>query len=201
MTAQKAVSLTSASPRSLLRCQVEDRVLLATPEYEARASISSDGIGGLWIAAERGREQWGQDSRGHENDLGFNAHKRLLLGRYDIAKTTFTEVPVPDKGRPTPAPDPSPGFAVNVPSVCVREGVVWLSYRYFAGALWRGAMLTGSSPSPANGQSLLLCPTARWDRIAIKKCSSGLAVDCGPPGHQTCAPRSKAASRVCMSAS
>ena len=122
-------------------CQVQDRVLLATPEYEARASISSDGKGGLWIAAERGREQWGQDSRGHENELGFNAHKRLLLGRYDIAKTIFTEVPVPDNGRPTPAPDPSPGFAVNVPSVCVREGVVWVSYRYFAGALWRGAVL------------------------------------------------------------
>ena len=119
---------------------VANEVLVKTPDYEARASIAFDGAGGLWIAAERGRQQWGLDSRGHENDLGFNAQKRLLLGRYDIAEKRFTEVPVPHKGRPTPAPDPSPGFAVNVPSVAVREGKVWLSYRYFSVAFWRGAV-------------------------------------------------------------
>ncbi|HBJ87034.1 MAG TPA: hypothetical protein DDZ88_24885 [Verrucomicrobiales bacterium] len=120
---------------------VEDKVLVQTPDYEARASIAADGHGGLWIAAERGRQQWGLDSRGHENDIGLNAQKRLLVGRYDIASGQFTEVPVPHNGRPTPAPDPSPGFAVNVPSVAVREdGQVWLSYRYFANAFWRAAV-------------------------------------------------------------
>ena len=120
---------------------VEDKMLVQTPDYEARASLAADGKGGLWIAAERGRQQWGMDSRGHENDLGLNAQKRLLLGRYDIASGVFSEVVVPDKGRPTPAPDPSPGFAVNVPSVAVREdGQVWLSYRYFANQFWRGAI-------------------------------------------------------------
>jgi hypothetical protein len=120
---------------------VDDRLLLQTPDYEARATIAADRQGGLWIAAERGRRQWGLDSRGHENTFGLNAQKRLLLGRYDIATGQFTEVPVPDKGRPTPAPDPSPGFAVNVPSVAVRDdGQVWLSYRYFAGSLWRAAV-------------------------------------------------------------
>jgi hypothetical protein len=119
---------------------VADKLLVQTPEYEARASLSADGQGGLWIAAERGRRQWGLDSRGHEIDIGFNAQKRLLLGRYDIASGEFTEVPVPHNGRPTPAPDPSPGFAVNVPSVAVREGQVWLSYRYFSNAFWRVAV-------------------------------------------------------------
>jgi len=119
---------------------VQDKSLVQTPDYEARASIASDGKGGLWIAAERGRQRWGLDSRGHENELGFNAQKRLMLGRYDIASGQFSEVPVPHKARPTPAPDPSPGFAVNVPSVAVRDGVVWLSYRYFSNAFWRAAV-------------------------------------------------------------
>lgn len=121
--------------------EVKDRVLLETPEYEARASISADGKGGLWIGAERGRRQWGLDSRGHENAMGFNAQKRLLLGRYDIAAETFTEVPVPHNGRPTPAPDPSPGYAINVPSVLVREGQVWIACRYFSSGMWRGMLL------------------------------------------------------------
>jgi len=121
--------------------EVKDRVLVSTPDYEARASIASDVKGGLWIAAERGRKQWGLDSRGHEDALGLNAQKRILLGRYDIEKETFTEVPVPDRGRPTPPPDPSPGYAVNVPSVAVREdGQVWMSYRYFSRVFWRAAV-------------------------------------------------------------
>jgi hypothetical protein len=120
---------------------VEDKMLVQTPDFEARASIAYDGKNGLWITAERGRQQWGLDSRGHENEMGLNAQKRLVLGRYDLATGLFTEVSVPDKGRPTPAPDPSPGFAVNIPSVAVREdGRVWLSYRYFANTFWRAAV-------------------------------------------------------------
>lgn len=121
--------------------KVIDRELLSTPDYEARAAIAPDGKGGLWIAAERGKKQWGLDSRGHENALGFNAGKRLLLGRYDPGQDTFTEVPVPANGRPTPAPDPSPGFAVNVPSLAVTpDGKVWMGYRYYANLFWRVAL-------------------------------------------------------------
>src|SRR5690606_29305438 len=129
--------------------EVEDRELLNTPEYEARAAVAADGQGGLWITAERGRRQWGLDARGHENETGFNAQKRLLLGRYDPGTRTFQEIPVPERGRPTPAPDPSPGFAVNVPSVAVSGGRVWLSYRYFANALWRAAVI---QYDPASGR-------------------------------------------------
>jgi hypothetical protein len=129
---------------------VKDRELVATPDYEARAAIAADGKGGLWIAAERGRRQWGLDSRGHENAMGFNAGKRFLLGRYDPARNSFTEVPVPAHGRPTPAPDPSPGFAVNVPSLAVTgDGRVWLGYRYFSNLFWRSA-LTAFDPATGN---------------------------------------------------
>lgn len=128
---------------------VKDRDLVATPDYEARAAIAADGKGGLWIAAERGRQQWGLDSRGHENAMGFNAGKRLLLGRYDPDKDTFTEVPVPANGRPTPAPDPSPGFAVNVPSLAATpDGKVWLGYRYYSNLFWRAAL---TAYDPATG--------------------------------------------------
>jgi len=131
---------------------VRDRVLVETPDYEARAAITADAQGGLWVAAERGRQQWGLDSRGHENDLGLNAGKRLLLGRYDPDKDTFSEVPVPHKGRPTPAPDPSPGFAVNVPSLAVTsDGRVWLGYRYFSNLFWRVAL---TAYDPATGRWL-----------------------------------------------
>lgn len=120
---------------------VKDRELVATPDYEARSAIAADGKGGLWIAAERGRREWGLDSRGHENTMGFNAGKRLLLGRYDPDKDTFTEVTVPANGRPTPAPDPSPGFAVNVPSLAVgSDGRVWMAYRYYSNLFWRAAV-------------------------------------------------------------
>jgi hypothetical protein len=133
--------------RVALDGKVKGRELLASPGYEARAAIAADGKGGLWIAAERGRRQWGLDSRGHENEIGFNAGKRLLLGRYDPARETFTEVPVPANGRPTPAPDPSPGFAVNVPSLAVTpDGKIWVGYRYFSNLFWRVA-LTGYNPA------------------------------------------------------
>lgn len=127
--------------------RVTDQTLLHTPDYEARASIAVDGAGKLWIAAERGRQQWGLDSRGHEGEMGFNAGKRILLASFDPATGKVEEVPVPEKGRPTPAPDPSPGFAVNLPSLAVDgSGKVWLSYRYFSNLYWRVA-LTAYDPA------------------------------------------------------
>lgn len=127
--------------------RVRDRTLLATPEYEARAAIAADAEDTLWITAERGRRQWGLDSRGHENEMGFNAGKRILLARFDPDDGSVTEMPVPAKGRPTPAPDPSPGFAVNVPSLAVTgDGRVWISYRYFSDLYWRVA-LTAYDPA------------------------------------------------------
>jgi hypothetical protein len=79
--------------------------------------------------------------------MGLNAQKRLLLGRYDIASGQFTEVPVPANGRPTPAPDPSPGFAVNVPSLAVTpDGKVWLELSATSRMLFWRAAVTAYDP-------------------------------------------------------
>lgn len=68
--------------------------LTKSPRYEARASIAAAADGkGLWIASERGREGWGMVARSHGPLIGLNAQKRVLLGYYDIAAGTFTEMP------------------------------------------------------------------------------------------------------------
>ncbi len=104
----------------------------SSPEYEARASIARDATG-FWIAAERGRRQWGKPQRGHANNDGLNGHKRVLLGHFDTESGRFTEVPVPDGGRPTPRPSPS----ANLPALAVDgSGNPWLAFRYFFENRW-----------------------------------------------------------------
>jgi len=121
---------------------VKEKQLTDSSEYEARAAVAWDRKGGLWIVGERGRRQWGMQQRGHETDTGFNGHKRLIVGRYDIAKDSFTELPVYDNGRPAPIPMPSPGFNVNVPSVNVDDkGNPWIAYRVCNSINWRVALL------------------------------------------------------------
>jgi len=128
--------------RVTLEGKVTDQQLTTSDEYEARAGIAFDQKDGLWIVGERGRRQWGMEQRGHEIDTGFNGHKRLIIGRYDIAKGNFTELPVYDNGRPAPVPMPSPGFNVNVPSVAVdAAGNPWVSYRVCNSINWRLALL------------------------------------------------------------
>ena len=128
--------------RVALDGSTQERQLTNSPEYEARASIAWDQKNGLWIAGERGRRQWGMKQRGHDIDTGFNGHKRLLVGHYDIAKETFTEVPVFDNGRPAPMPMVSPGFNVDLPSVAVDStGNPWIAYRVCNSLNWRVALL------------------------------------------------------------
>lgn len=122
--------------------KVTDKQLTTSDEYEARAGIAFDQKNGLWIVGERGRRQWGMEQRGHETDTGFNGHKRLIVGHYDIIKDAFTELPVYDNGRPAPVPMPSPGFNVNVPSVAVdTSGNPLVSYRVCNSINWRVALL------------------------------------------------------------
>jgi len=99
--------------------------------YEARGSITATAEGdGFWIAAERGKERWGLDSRGHENGTGINAGKSVLFGRFSLAEESFTEIPLGPAGEA--------GNPVNVPVVGLgRDGNPWVAYRYFATALWR----------------------------------------------------------------
>jgi hypothetical protein len=95
---------------------VKEQPLTSTPEYEARARVAvSPDKARLWIAAERGRPQWGMEQRGHEGPTGMNGQKRILLGSVDLATGKFTEVPVP-------AEDPRPSTALNLPVVAVDSG-------------------------------------------------------------------------------
>lgn len=121
---------------------VTEKQLTDSTEYEARASIAWDRKKGLWIVGERGRRQWGMEQRGHVIDTGFNGHKRLLVGHYDIGTGRFGEVPVFDNARPAPIPMPSPGFNVNLPSVAVdAAGNPWIAYRVCNSINWRVALL------------------------------------------------------------
>ena len=67
----------------------------------ASIAASPDGKS-LWIAAERGRQQWGMELRGHAGETGFNGQKRILFGRFDIAANKFTEIAVPMEGKLAP---------------------------------------------------------------------------------------------------
>lgn len=114
--------------------RVTEHALTSSPEYEARASIAATSDGRLlWIAAERGRRQWGRQLRGHAGDTGLNGEKRLLLGWFDVAAGKFTEVPVPSGGKPAPRD----AVEVNLPIVATdASGNPWLAYRFYSQNRW-----------------------------------------------------------------
>ncbi|MDG1325054.1 MAG: hypothetical protein P8P49_04735, partial [Opitutales bacterium] len=105
-----------------------------TSRYEARASIEATVEGdGFWIAAEQGKEKHGLDYRGHGNETGINARKRVLFGKFDLKKKSFTEFPLGPAGEA--------GRPANRPMVGVgKDGNPWVAYRYFNSALWRIAL-------------------------------------------------------------
>ena len=103
-------------------------------KYEARASISATLEGdGFWITSERGKEKHGLDYRGHGNDTGINAQKRIMFGKFFIKSEKFTEIPLGPAGEA--------GLPANRPMVGVgKGGDPWVAYRYFNSALWRIAV-------------------------------------------------------------
>jgi hypothetical protein len=117
---------------------VEEKHLVRSPEYQARASIAPGKDGKtLWIAAEHGRAEWGMQVRGHEPKLGINGEKRILFGRYNIAAGTFTEVAVPQQGKWAPRPAP----VVNLPVIGMDvDGNPLLAWRYYFQTSWRIAV-------------------------------------------------------------
>ena len=135
--------LTSVSPQG----KVVERRLTDSPDYEARASICADAESkGFWIAAERGRRNWGKDSRSHLPTDGLNARKRILLGRFDIASGAFNEVKVAGQGQPFP----KGASNVNLPEVGLTPaGVPLLAYRSFIQNRW---LLTVARFNPRTGQ-------------------------------------------------
>jgi hypothetical protein len=113
---------------------VKEHRLTSSPEYEARASIAAAQDGqSLWIAAERGRRQWGRELRGHAGDTGLNGQKRLLLGRFDIRTGQFSEMAVPLAGKLAPRT----ALEVNLPVVTTdAAGNPWLAWRYYFQNRW-----------------------------------------------------------------
>ncbi len=146
-------------------------------KYEARSSLTATRDGkGFWIAAERGKVKHGLDYRGHGNKTGINAEKSILFGRFDVAASKFTEIPLGPAGEA--------GNPVNVPVVGVgKEGNPWVAYRYFTTALWRVAATsyriksgTWSSrrriPSSSYGQDrkLLFLPSPKGAKGDLRVC-------------------------------
>jgi hypothetical protein len=113
---------------------VKERPLTSSPEYEARASIAATKDGTkLWIAAERGRRQWGRELRGHVGETGLNGQKRILLGEFDIASGEFTEVAMPADGKPAPRSV----LEVNLPVVATDgAGNPRIAYRFYSENRW-----------------------------------------------------------------
>ncbi|MBI5775535.1 MAG: hypothetical protein HZA89_17580 [Verrucomicrobia bacterium] len=132
--------------------RVKEQPLTTSPEYEARASIATAKDGkGFWIAAERGRRQWGMELRGHLGETGLNGEKRFLLGHFDIASGKFTEMPVPADGKPAPRP----ALSVNLPTVTTdADGSPWLAWRYYFQNRWMIAVAKYAAAAKAWTQPL-----------------------------------------------
>lgn len=91
------------------------KTLIATNRYEGRVSAvgSKDGKS-IWLACERGNEQWGLDMRAHGGQVGLNGRRDLVIAHWDLASDKVEEVPGPDRlfaelpGPKTPATAAAP---------------------------------------------------------------------------------------------
>ncbi len=73
------------------------RTLIATDRYEGRVSAvgAKDGKG-IWLACERGNQQWGLDMRAHGGIQGLNGRKNLVIAYWDLDSEKVEELPAPD---------------------------------------------------------------------------------------------------------
>ncbi len=75
----------------------ETKSLIATDRYEGRVSAigASDGKG-IWVACERGNQQWGLDTRAESHPMGLNGRKDTVFVYWDLASDVVEELPTPD---------------------------------------------------------------------------------------------------------
>lgn len=75
----------------------ETKQLIATDRYEGRVSAvgAKDGKG-IWLACERGNQQWGLDMRAHGHPQGLNGRKDTVIAYLDLASGKVEELPNPD---------------------------------------------------------------------------------------------------------
>lgn len=97
----------------------ETKQLITTDRYEGRVSAvgAKDGKG-IWLACERGNQQWGLDMRAHGHPQGLNGRKDTVIAYLDLASGKVEELPSPDglfAGLPGPAPMTPAGPRGNNP--------------------------------------------------------------------------------------
>ena len=72
------------------------KTLIQTPRYEGRVSaIGAPDGKSIWLACERGNEQWGLDMRAHGGQQGLNGRKDVVFARWDLANDKVEELPSP----------------------------------------------------------------------------------------------------------
>ena len=93
----------------------ETKQLIATSRYEGRvnAVTAQDGTG-IWLACERGNEQWGLDMRAHGGQVGLNGRRDLVIAYWNLASGKVEELPGPD-GLLAALPGPKTPAAANPP--------------------------------------------------------------------------------------
>jgi hypothetical protein len=75
----------------------ETKQLIATDRYEGRVSAigAKDGKG-IWLACERGNQQWGLDMRAHGHPQGLNGRKDTVIAYLDLKSSKVEELASPD---------------------------------------------------------------------------------------------------------
>jgi hypothetical protein len=75
----------------------ETKTLIQTDRYEGRVSAIGTPDGrGIWLACERGNQQWGLDMRAHGHAQGLNGRKDSLLAYWDLTSGKVEEMPALD---------------------------------------------------------------------------------------------------------
>lgn len=101
------------------------KTLLKTDRYEGRVSAvgSKDGRG-IWLACERGNQQWGLDMRAHGGPQGLNGRKDSVLAYWDLATDRVEEMPSIDSLlNPLPGPpadEAKPAARGNTPKAAAK---------------------------------------------------------------------------------
>lgn len=72
----------------------EPKSLIHTNRYEGRVSAIGTPDGrGIWLACERGNQQWGLDMRAHGGAQGLNGRKNSVLAYWDLETDRVEEMP------------------------------------------------------------------------------------------------------------
>jgi hypothetical protein len=91
----------------------ETKPLIFTDRYEGRVSAigAKDGKG-IWLACERGNQQWGLDMRAHGRLQGLNGGKNTVIAYLDLSTGKLDELPSPDAlFNDLPGPQPAKAAA------------------------------------------------------------------------------------------